>query len=129
MDTYGSTATWLATVSPKRSAIHPVADESAEWAREGTVNEPLTATDISRLWFGNVTTPYEKSSTFLRNELVSNNLNDFGLRKGLDHLNALRTTLRATTDRFAELPRCRGCSHSSAEIPTQPATGPTVYLI
>jgi len=44
---------------------------------------------------------YEKFSTFLRNELVSNNLNDFGLRKGLDHLNAVRTTFRAITDRFA----------------------------
>ena len=44
---------------------------------------------------------YEKFSTFLRNELVSNNLNDFGLRKGLDHLNAVRTTFQAITDRFA----------------------------
>src|SRR5271166_6444656 len=37
---------------------------------------------------------YEKFSTFLRNELVSNNLNDFGLRKGLDHLDAVRTTFQ-----------------------------------
>ena len=44
---------------------------------------------------------YEKFSTFLRNELVSNNLNDFGLRKGLDHLDAVRTTFKAITDRFA----------------------------
>jgi hypothetical protein len=44
---------------------------------------------------------YEKFSTFLRNELVSNNLNDFGLRKGLDHLDAARTTFQAITDRFA----------------------------
>ena len=44
---------------------------------------------------------YEKFSTFLRNELVSNNLNDFGLRKGLDHLNAVRITFQAITDRFA----------------------------
>ena len=44
---------------------------------------------------------YEKFATFLRNELVSNNLNDFGLRKGLDHLNAVRTTFQAITDRFA----------------------------
>ena len=28
---------------------------------------------------------YEKFATFLRNELCSNNLADFGLRKGLDH--------------------------------------------
>ena len=33
---------------------------------------------------------YEKFSTFLRNELCSNNLTDFGLRKGLDHLDEVR---------------------------------------
>jgi hypothetical protein len=44
---------------------------------------------------------YEKFSTFLRNELVSNNLPDFGLRKGLDHLDAVRATFQAITDRFA----------------------------
>ena len=44
---------------------------------------------------------YEKFATFLRNELVSNNLNDFGLRKGLDHLDAVRTTFQAITNRFA----------------------------
>ena len=44
---------------------------------------------------------YEKFLTFLRNELVSNNLNDFGLRKGLDHLDAVRATFQAITDRFA----------------------------
>src|SRR5271157_2371009 len=37
---------------------------------------------------------YEKFRTFLRNELVSNNLTDFGLRKGLDHLDAVRTTFQ-----------------------------------
>ena len=47
---------------------------------------------------------YEKFLTFLRNELVSNNLTDFGLRKGLDHLDAVRTTFRAITDRFAGYP-------------------------
>ncbi|HEY6852406.1 MAG TPA: hypothetical protein VI320_40120, partial [Terracidiphilus sp.] len=31
---------------------------------------------------------YEKFSRFLRNELVSNNLHDFPLKKGLDHLEA-----------------------------------------
>ena len=44
---------------------------------------------------------YEKFLTFLRNELVSNNLTDFGLRKGLDHLDAVRTTFQGITDRFA----------------------------
>jgi hypothetical protein len=43
---------------------------------------------------------YEKFSTFLRNELCSNNLRDFGLRKGLDHLDAVRQTFLAITDRF-----------------------------
>src|SRR5438309_662161 len=33
---------------------------------------------------------YEKFATFLRNELVSNNLADFHLKKGLDHLDAVR---------------------------------------
>ena len=33
--------------------------------------------------------------------MVSNNLTDFGLRKGLDHLDAVRTTFQVITDRFA----------------------------
>jgi hypothetical protein len=44
---------------------------------------------------------YEKFSTFLRNELCSNNLTDFGLRKGLDHLDAVRQTFQIITSRFA----------------------------
>ena len=44
---------------------------------------------------------YQKFLTFLRNEFVSNNLADFGLRKGLDHLDAVRTTFQVITDRFA----------------------------
>jgi hypothetical protein len=44
---------------------------------------------------------YEKFSRFLRNELLSNNLNDFGLRKGLDHLDAVRQRFQTITDRFA----------------------------
>ncbi len=43
---------------------------------------------------------YDKFLTFLRNELVSNNLTDFGLRKGLDHLDAVRTTFQVITDRL-----------------------------
>ena len=43
---------------------------------------------------------YEKFSTFLRNELCSNNLTDFGLKKGLDHLDAVRQTFQAITGRF-----------------------------
>ncbi|HEV2134631.1 MAG TPA: hypothetical protein VGR47_10220 [Terracidiphilus sp.] len=44
---------------------------------------------------------YEKFSTFLRNEVCSNNLADFGLKKGLDHLPAVRQKFLAVTDRFA----------------------------
>jgi len=44
---------------------------------------------------------YEKFSTFLRNEICSNNLADFGLKKGLDHLAAVRTKFLSVTDRFA----------------------------
>ena len=44
---------------------------------------------------------YEKFSRFLRNQLLSNNLRDFGLRKGLDHLDAVRQKFQAITDRFA----------------------------
>jgi hypothetical protein len=44
---------------------------------------------------------YEKYSTYLRNEACSNNLADFGLKKGLDHLTQVREKLLAVTDRFA----------------------------
>jgi hypothetical protein len=44
---------------------------------------------------------YEKFNTFLRNELCSNNLRDFGLKKGLDHLQAVREKFQIVTDRFA----------------------------
>jgi len=44
---------------------------------------------------------YEKFSAFLRNELCSNNLANFGLKKGLDHLPAVRERFLAITDHFA----------------------------
>lgn len=44
---------------------------------------------------------YEKFSTYLRNELCSNNLSNFGLKKGLDHLPAVREKFQLITDRFA----------------------------
>jgi hypothetical protein len=44
---------------------------------------------------------YEKFSTFLRLEALSNNLKDFGLNKGLDNLDDVRRILAAVTDRFA----------------------------
>ena len=45
---------------------------------------------------------YEKFSTFLRLEVLSNNLKDFGLKKSLDNLETVRQTLAAVTDRFAQ---------------------------
>jgi hypothetical protein len=44
---------------------------------------------------------YEKFSTFLRNEICSNNLSDFGLKKGLEHLAAVREKFLTITDHFA----------------------------
>lgn len=44
---------------------------------------------------------YEKFLTFLRNEICSNNLSDFGLKKGLENLSAVRDKFLAITDRFA----------------------------
>jgi hypothetical protein len=44
---------------------------------------------------------YEKFTTFLRLEVLSNNLKDFGLKKSLDNLETVRLTLATITDRFA----------------------------
>jgi hypothetical protein len=44
---------------------------------------------------------YEKYATFLRNEVTSNNLRDFKLKKGLAHLGEVRTRLLQVLDRFA----------------------------
>ena len=49
---------------------------------------------------------YQKACTFLRLELVCNNLQDFGLRKTLPHWPSLRQRFQEITDRFA---------HSQAE--------------
>jgi hypothetical protein len=57
---------------------------------------------VFRVYFKNAfLRQYEKFCTFLRNELCSNNLADFGLKKGLDHLPAVREHFLAITDRFA----------------------------
>jgi len=53
-------------------------------------------------WKNSFLKQYEKFSRFLRNELVSNNLRDFGLRKGLTHLDAVRKRFQIITDRFAD---------------------------
>src|SRR5437667_978696 len=53
-------------------------------------------------WKNPLLGPYETFSRFLRNELCSNHLRDFGLKKGLDHLDAVRKKFQAITDRFAD---------------------------
>jgi hypothetical protein len=53
-------------------------------------------------WKNSFLKQYEKFSRFLRNELCSNNLRDFGLKKGLDHLDAVRKRFQTVTDRFAD---------------------------
>ena len=45
---------------------------------------------------------YEKFTTFLRLEVLSNNLKDFGLKKSLNNLETVRQTLATVTDRFAQ---------------------------
>jgi hypothetical protein len=52
-------------------------------------------------WKNAVLKQYEKFSRYLRNELCSNNLRDFGLKKGLDHLDTVRKRFQIITDRFA----------------------------
>ena len=44
---------------------------------------------------------YEKAATFLRLELVSNNVRDFRLKKSLIHWEAMRQRFKEITDRFA----------------------------
>ncbi len=46
---------------------------------------------------------YEKFSTFLRQEVCSNNLSDFRLKKGLDSLPAIRDQFLSVLDRFTHL--------------------------
>ena len=53
-------------------------------------------------WKNSFLKQYEKFSRFLRNELCSNNLRDFGLKKGLNHLDAVRKRFQTITDRFAD---------------------------
>jgi len=52
-------------------------------------------------WKNALLRQYEKFATFLRNEICSNNLRDFGLKKALDHLPQVRKVFLAITDRFA----------------------------
>ena len=74
---------------------------SYETVRRSVIDQIEHRHDVFRAYFkSGFLKQYEKFLTFLRNELVSNNLTDFGLRKGLDHLDAVRTTFQVITDRF-----------------------------
>jgi hypothetical protein len=61
---------------------------------------------------------YEKFSIFLRNEICSNNLSDFGLKKSLEHLTAVRGKFLAITDRFATFQA--QCLNVHVEFPLLP---------
>jgi hypothetical protein len=52
-------------------------------------------------WKHSFAKQYEKFAVFLRNEICSNNLADFGLKKGLEHLAEVREKFLQITDRFA----------------------------
>jgi len=57
---------------------------------------------IFRAYFKNAfVKQYEKYSTFLRNEVVSNNLKNFNLKKGLENLPDIKLKFQEITDRFA----------------------------
>jgi hypothetical protein len=58
---------------------------------------------------------YEKFATFLRNEVCSNNLADFGLRKGLEHLGDVRQKFLGITERFTTF-QAR-CLNTHVEFP------------
>jgi hypothetical protein len=45
---------------------------------------------------------YEKAATFLRQEIVCNNLKDFALKKSLSHWECIRERFQQITDRFAQ---------------------------
>lgn len=56
---------------------------------------------VFRTWYRNsFLKQYEKAATFLRLELVSNNVRDFGLKKSLAHWEAMRQRFQQITDRF-----------------------------
>lgn len=72
----------------------------------GKLNNTLERIDhghhIFRAYYKNsFVKQYEKFSTFLRNEICSNNLGDLGLKKSLDGLDAVRKKFQIITDRFA----------------------------
>src|SRR5580693_8898362 len=77
--------------------IHKLFERSCElglWRLTGDKIAAIFGTRVNRRMRG-------KLATYLRNELVSNNLADFHLRKGLDHLHAVRERFQTITDRFA----------------------------
>lgn len=69
---------------------------------------------------------YEKFSTFLRNEVCSNNLADFGLKKGLPHLAAVRHKFLAITGRFAAFQA--QCLNVHADFPLLQRLAPPIAI-
>ena len=68
---------------------------------------------------------YEKFSCYLRHELCSNNRRDFGLKKGLDHLDAVRTLFQTITNRVASFQA--QCLNVHVDFLLAAAPGPARY--
>jgi hypothetical protein len=92
-----------------RLTAHKIAEVFGTRIRRNHRGKLLTVIDqvehghhVFRAYFRNaVLRQYEKFSMYLRNELCSNNLYDFGLRKGLDHLDEVRHKFQSIIGRFA----------------------------
>jgi hypothetical protein len=76
---------------------------SKHWGKLSTIIDQIAhGHHVFRAYFRNaVLRQYEKLSMLLRNGLCSNNLYDFGLRKGLEHLDEVRHKFQAIISRFA----------------------------
>lgn len=57
---------------------------------------------VRAYWKNSFLKQYHKVLGFLRNEVVSNNLYDFGLKKGLEHLDDVRNQFKTLTARYAD---------------------------
>jgi hypothetical protein len=80
-------------------ACSPTALPACEAARSNTKRS--TAHVFRAYWKRAFLKQYEKFSTYLRNEICSNNLANFRLTKNLDNLPAVREKFLEITDRFA----------------------------
>jgi hypothetical protein len=92
-----------------RLTAHKIAEVFGKRLRRNHSGKLFTVIDqiehghhVFRAYFKNaILRQYEKLSIFLRNELCSNNLYDFGVNKGLDNLDEVRQKFLTIIGRFA----------------------------